>query len=80
MLPKYKEELLKYYGKEDIKEENIKKVQELFKKSGSYDYATDLMNKMYDEAIALLNTISWISQDRKELLTGFVEYLRTRNK
>lgn len=77
---KYKEELLKYYGKEDIKEENIKKVQELFKKSGSYDYATDLMNKMYDEAIALLNTISWISQDRKELLTGFVEYLRTRNK
>ncbi len=76
----YKDELLEYYGKEDISEENIKKVQELFKLSGSYDYAMNKMNKMYDEAESILEDIKWIKEDKKELLRGFVEYLRTRNK
>ena len=76
----YKDELFKYYGKEDISEDNIKKVQELFVKSGSYKYAYDKMNKMYDEAEDILKQIKWIKKDKKELLEGFVEYLRKRNK
>ena len=76
----YKDELMKYYGKSDISEKNIIKVQELFKKSGSYDYAINMMNKMYDEALESLDTISWIKEDKKYILRGFVEYLRTRNK
>ena len=76
----YKDELLKVYGKENIKEENIKYVQDLFKKAGSYDYAMNKMNTMYDEAESLLETYDWIKEDKKEILRGFVEYLRTRNK
>ena len=76
----YKDELLKYYGNEDINSDIINKVQELFKISGSYDYAFNLMNKMYDESLVILSNINWISDDKKELLRGFVEYLRKRNK
>ena len=76
----YKYELLKYYGKENIEEENIKKVQDLFKKSGSYDYAYNMMNQMYDDALKDLDNIKWIKEDKKGLLRGFVEYLRNRNK
>lgn len=76
----YKEELLKYYGDINITEKDIEKVKELFKKSGSYDYAFNMMNKYYDEGIKILNSIKWISNDKKELLEGFIEYLRVRNK
>ena len=76
----YKDELMKYYGKDDISEENIKKVQSLFKESASYDYAVNKMNKMYDEALEILENINWIREDKKDLLKGFVEYLRNRNR
>ena len=76
----YKDELMKYYGKNDISEENIVKVQELFKKSGSYEYAVNKMNLLYDDSLETLNNIKWIKEDKKELLRGFVEYLRNRNK
>lgn len=76
----YKEELMKYYGKEDIGEETIKMVQDLFKESGSLEYARNKMNTFYDEALNLLNTLEWITEEKKDLLRGFVEYLRKRNK
>lgn len=76
---KYIDELNKYYGK-DISEESISKVRDLFKESGSYTYAIDTMNKFYDEGINNLNNIDWIDEDKKNILRGFVEYLRTRNK
>ena len=76
----YKDELLKVYGKEELTEDTITKVQELFKKSGSYDYAVNKMNSMYDESLEILENITWIKEDKKDLLRGFVEYLRTRNK
>lgn len=76
----YKEELLKIYGQEEVTESIIESVQDLFKKAGSYDYAINKMNTLYDEALEALNAIRWISEDKKELLRGFVEYLRKRNK
>lgn len=77
---KYKEEFLKIYGKEDLTEQDIERVQELLKESLSYEYATNYMNHLYDESITLLEKINWITQDKKDILRGFVEYLRTRNK
>ncbi len=76
----YKDELLKYYGTSDLQEESIKKVQEILKKCGALDYSKNKMNEMYDESLNILSNISWIKEDKKELLKGFVEYLRTRNK
>ena len=76
----YKDEFLEIYGNEDITEQDIRKVQELLKKSKSYDYAYQLMSHLYDESLEQLNNMKWISKDKKEILQGFVEYLRERNK
>ena len=76
MTTEYKDELLKYYGKENTTEE----VRELFKKSKSYDYALNMMNNLYDESLSILDNISWIEESKKDILRGFVEYLRNRNK
>ena len=38
------------------------------------------MNKYYDEALKDLDSISWIDKDKKEILQGFVDYLRERVK
>jgi hypothetical protein len=38
------------------------------------------MNEMYDESLKILDNIKWIKKDKKDILRGFVEYLRKRNK
>lgn len=76
----YKEEFLKYYGNESLKEKDIEKVKELLIKSKSYDFAINMMNELYDEGIKLLNKIDWIKKDKKDLIEGFIEYLRNRKK
>lgn len=76
----YKEELQKYYGKQELTEANIKKVKDIFDISGAKNYANRLMNSMYDESIAILDEITWITEDKKNILRGFVDYLRIRNK
>lgn len=76
----YKDKLLKYYGKPNLTEENVKEVEEIFEISGAKEYAEKMMNNMYDTSLNILNNISWIKEDKKDLLRGFIEYLRTRNK
>lgn len=77
---KYKDEFNKIYGTDDLSDENITRIKELLIKSKSYEYALDTMNNLYDESLELLNNISWIDTNKKELLRGFVEFLRNRNK
>ena len=76
----YKEELMKYYGNDNITEEIIEKVKDIFDVSGAKNYANHMMNNLYDEATEILNNISWMEKEKKELLAGFIEYLRTRKK
>ena len=75
---KYKEELLKYYGKENIGEKDINETRRIFKECGAYDYANNLMNNMYNEGIEIMKKIDWIKEEDKNIIYGFVEYLRKR--
>ena len=75
---KYKDELLKYYGKENISEKEINETRRIFKESGAYDYANNLMNKMYDEGIDIIKSIDWIKEEDKMIFYGFIEYLKQR--
>ena len=77
---KWKKEFLKYYGKKELTEEEIEKVQDLLKESGAYEKAVEKMNTFYDESLQILEKISWIKEEKKSLLRGFVEYLRNRKK
>lgn len=76
----YKDEILKYYGKDNLSDEEIEIVRNLFKESGSLDYSNNLMNKLYDESLDILNNIIYISEDNKRILRGFIIYLRNRKK
>ena len=71
---------MKYYGNDNITEKIIEKVKDIFDVSGAKNYANHMMNKLYDEATEILNNISWMEKEKKELLAGFIEYLRTRKK
>ena len=75
---KYKPELLKYYGKENITEIEINEVRRIFKESGAFDYAKNLMNKLYDESIEIIKNIDWIKDEDKSIIFGFIEYLKGR--
>lgn len=79
MTTPYKDELLKYYGKE-VDENALEETRKLFKESGAYAYSYNKMNELYNEALNILENISWIEESKKDILRGFVEYLRNRNK
>lgn len=76
----YYDELLKYYGKEELTNDTIHQVRRILESSGSKDYALEQMNLYYNESLELLDHISWIPKKEKNILRGFVEYLRLRNK
>ena len=76
----YQEEFDKIYGKQNLSDEKINKVQEMMEKSGARKKTEDLMNSYYDESIALIEKNKWIQKKDKNLLKGFIEYLRTRKK
>ena len=75
---KYKNELLKYYGKENITEVEINETRRIFKECGAYDYAYNLMNKYYDEGIEIIKNNKWIKEEDKNIIYGFVQYLKGR--
>ena len=75
---KYKNELLKYYGKENITEVEINETRRIFKECGAYENAINLMNKYYDESIEVIKNIQWIKDEDKCILYGFIDFLKGR--
>ena len=75
---KYKNELLKYYGKENLTEVEINETRRIFKECGAYEFASNLMNKYYDESIEIIKNITWIKEEDKFIIYGFVQYLKGR--
>ena len=75
----YKDELLRYYGKE-IEEADMAKVQDIFSKSGAYDYAEKTMERLFKESFQAILDLDFLDLDKKKLLLGFAEFLRVRSK
>lgn len=76
----YKEKFLRYYGKENLEDEDILEVADIIIKSGSLDYAKTKLDELFDESIKILNNIDWLNQDDKDILYGFIEFLDKRDK
>ena len=74
---KYYNELLKYYGNENI---NINEVKSIFDKCGAKKYCIDKMNQLYNESLNILNEITWLKKEDKEILNDLVLYLKNRKK
>ena len=75
----YFDELRKVYGDPDINEEKIKKVKDIFIKSGALDYANDVLKNMFKNAKSKLNDIDFIDEKYKNILYGFIIYLDLRD-
>ena len=76
---KYYDELLKVYGKK-VDKNSLSKVREIFKNSGAYSYTLDMINNLYEESEKVLNDIDWLKEEDKEIIIGFIEYLKNRRK
>ncbi len=76
---KYYDELLKVYGKK-VDKNSLSKVREIFKNSGAYSYTLDMINSLYEESEKALNDINWLKEEDKEIIIGFIEYLKNRRK
>ncbi|MBE6150951.1 MAG: hypothetical protein E7162_03975 [Firmicutes bacterium] len=74
----YKEELRKYYGKEELTDQDLSKVREIFEKSGARDYAIKKMDELFKTSKALVLKNRNIPTYYKEILLGFITYLELR--
>lgn len=73
----YKDELLKYYGSDNIEANN--KVREIFDKSGAKEYAIKTMEKLFNESSYKISLLK-IDDENKNILLGFCEFLKVRGK
>lgn len=76
----YINELLEYYGKKELSESDIKKVQDIFIKSKALDYALESQEKFFDKSILLLDSINNIDQEYISILKGLISFLKMREK
>ena len=75
----YKDELLKYYGKE-ISIDDMDKVKEIFDKSGAREYANKVMDKLFKDSFQGILDLDFLDLDKKKILLGFAEFLKVRSK
>ncbi len=75
----YKEELQKYYGKK-LTEIETEKVKEIFEISGAKKYAENKMEELFKISQEQLNEIDFIDETNKNILKGFIVYLKHRVK
>ena len=75
----YKDDLLKYYGKE-ISNDDMSKVKEIFDKSGAKEYAEKTMDRLFKESFQDILDLKFLDVDKKKLLLGFAEFLKVRSK
>ena len=77
--PEYLNELLKYYGKENISENDAKNVQDIMIQSGALDYANNIMNNLFNDSKEKIKNLD-ISEYIKNILLGLITYLEIREK
>ena len=77
--PEYVERLEKHYGSPNVTEQDVEKVQDIFRESGALDYARDSMNSCFARAERKISRLKVPDED-KMLLRGFIGYCRGRRK
>ena len=76
---KYKNDLLKYYGKK-ISEKELEEVRNIFINSKSLEYAENKMNDLINKSIELIEKEEELTYKTKEILKGLITFILIRNK
>ena len=74
----YKDELRKYYGKDELSDRDLLKVRDIFEKSGARAYAVQKMDELFRISKSLVIKNRNIPAYYKEILLGFITYLEIR--
>ncbi|MEI3530212.1 MAG: polyprenyl synthetase family protein [Bacilli bacterium] len=77
--PTYLTSLQKYYGQDNLKDEDIEIVKSIFKESGALDYANNMMDRLFKVARHKLESLSFIEKNYQDILKGFIVYLEQRD-
>ena len=75
----YKDELRKYYGRNDLTDKEFNRVRVIFEESGARKYAIDKMTELFEESKKLVVKNRNIPTYYKEILLGFITYLEIRD-
>jgi len=76
----YKKQLLNYYGKESLSEEDNIAVKDIFEKSGAKEKIEMIMKEYFEKCRVLLNNITFKNEEDRDILFGFVNYLELRSR
>lgn len=79
MNTEYKDELLKYYGK-TLQKEDLEIVKSIFDDSGAKGYALETMQELFNNCVNKIDNLSWLGNEIKAVLEGFIVYLQIRTK
>ncbi len=72
------EKLMRYYGKSNITLAELKEVQDIFRDCGALEYVEKKVAELFDRAKFKLSQIKEISNEKKQLLYGFIEFVQMR--
>ena len=75
----YKNELKKYYGQK-VTSESLQKVRKIFEDSKAKEYAEEKMNMLFTKSETEIEEMTFIGENEKNILKGFIIYLRNRKK
>ncbi len=75
---KYLKQINQYYGKQDLSENDISAVKQIFIDSGALEYANKKMDYLFDTSIEQIRQLDLGKY--KNIVLGFINYLRIRQK
>jgi geranylgeranyl pyrophosphate synthase len=75
-----KDELLKYYGKENLSREDVNAVRDIFEKSGAKEKVEGTITAYIEKCRALLHEIKYINEKDKDIFYGFILFLELRRR
>ncbi len=78
--PEATEELLQYYGKKKVTKKDLEAVRRIFQASGALEYAKDTMDACFARARRKLARMSFLSEEDKAILRGFITWCSGRSK
>jgi geranylgeranyl pyrophosphate synthase len=76
--PEATERLLRYYGRRQVSEEDLKAVRDIFRESGALSYAQSVMEGCFKRALRILSRMQFVSEEDRSILKGFVTWCSGR--